>query len=31
MGNDPALKDPHTKVLDIPPRLQWENGHGFCG
>jgi hypothetical protein len=18
-------------LLDIPPRLQWENGHGFCG
>ena len=20
-----------TVILDIPPRLQWENGHGFCG
>jgi hypothetical protein len=20
-----------TILLDIPPRLQWENGHGYCG
>jgi hypothetical protein len=21
----------HTVLLDIPPRLQWENGNGYCG
>jgi hypothetical protein len=20
-----------TVLLDIPARLQWENGHGYCG
>ncbi len=20
-----------TVLLDIPHRLQWENGHGYCG
>jgi hypothetical protein len=20
-----------TILLDIPPRLQWEHGHGYCG
>jgi hypothetical protein len=31
MGNDPSAVDANTTVLDIPPRFQWENGHGFCG
>lgn len=22
---------PNTHLLSIPPRFQWENGHGFCG
>ena len=21
----------HTVLLDIPPRLQWENNDGYCG
>ena len=21
----------HTVLLDIPRRLQWENGNGYCG
>jgi hypothetical protein len=21
----------HTILLDIPPRLQWENNNGYCG
>lgn len=24
-------QDPNTHLLPIPPRFQWENGHGFCG
>lgn len=27
-----AAKPPESAtILDIPTRLQWENGHGFCG
>ena len=25
------LSHHHTVLLDIPPRLQWENDHGYCG
>jgi hypothetical protein len=28
--NQGATSETTTK-LDIPTRLQWENGHGFCG
>ena len=27
IGNE----NPKKVKLDIPTRLQWENGHGFCG
>lgn len=29
--NKAAENSPGTVKLDIPTRLQWENGHGFCG
>ena len=25
------LDSPHTTLLSIPPRLQWENHNGYCG
>ncbi|UJR17124.1 hypothetical protein I4U23_004020 [Adineta vaga] len=28
---DSEVLDQRTILLDIPPRLQWENGNGFCG
>jgi hypothetical protein len=27
----PATKNATSRVLDVPPRLQWKNGHGYCG
>ena len=29
--NDCETSIQRTVILDIPPRLQWENGHGYCG
>lgn len=26
-----SFVEKHTILLEIPPRLQWENDHGYCG
>ncbi len=28
---EPEILTKNTVLLDIPPRLQWENGNGYCG
>ena len=30
-NTDSDKSDQRSILLDIPPRLQWENGHGYCG
>jgi hypothetical protein len=31
MADLQAAPEEQTILLDIPPRLQWHNGNGYCG